>query len=124
MHRSGFEKDIQIILKRKKISFEYEPFKLDYTIKASYLPDFKFNTKSGGYFLVEAKGYFSATDRRKLKAVKKDNPTLDIRLLFQRDNYLTKAKTTTYSQWATKNGFKWAIGPELPIKWLKEIKTS
>lgn len=115
--RSGFEGTIQDSLKDKKIKFEYEPIRLKYISEAFYLPDFVVN----GTIYLEVKGYFKPADRKKMKEVKACHPSLDIRLVFQRDNYLTKAKAMTYSQWATKHGFQWAVG-EIPKEWLKEFK--
>lgn len=71
---------------------------------------------------IETKGYFRPEDRKKLLSVVKNNPNIDLRILFQQDNYLTKAKTSRYSDWAEKKGFKWAVG-SIPDEWLEEIKT-
>lgn len=71
--------------------------------------------------LIETKGYLKPSDRRKLKSVLESNPTLDIRIIFQQDNYLTKSKKTRYSDWATKNGFKFSI-QSFPKEWEKELK--
>ena len=122
-YRSGFEVDIANNLKRNKIKFSYEETVLHYVIEAKYHPDFTFKKKkSNKVMFVEAKGYLKPADRKKMIAVKRANPNIDIRILFQQDNYISKAKTTRYSEWAEKNGFPWAIGVSLPDKWLKEIK--
>lgn len=120
--RSGFERSIKANLNRKKLRFEYEPFPIAYTFIAQYLPDFVFDKKDGTKMFVEAKGYLKPSDRRKMKAVKDSNPTLDIRFLFQQDNFMTKSKKTKYSDWAFKNGFKFHIGDNLPKEWIKEIR--
>lgn len=120
--RSGLEEKVKQRLKKRKVKFRYEPFSLDYYIEAKYTPDFVLSKKDGTDMLVETKGYFKPSDRRKLLAVKKCNPELDIRLVFQRDNYLTKAKADTYSTWAKKHGFPCHVGEEIPNKWLREIK--
>lgn len=52
--------------------------------------------------------------------VKRDNPTLKLALLFQRNNTLTKASKTTYTMWAEKYGFPSAIGIVIPDEWIKE----
>jgi hypothetical protein len=58
--------------------------------------------------------------RAKMTAVKKENPDKDIRFLFQApNNRLTKRSKTTYGEWATKNGFKWAIAPDIPRSWIE-----
>ena len=54
-----------------------------------------------------------------MKAVKKQNPELDIRFVFQAPyNKLYKGAKSTYAQWAEKNGFKWAHYSSIPVEWL------
>lgn len=121
--RSGLEKKVKSYLKNRKIKFKYEPYSIPYTLEAKYTPDFVLIKRDGsGDMLIETKGFFKPSDRRKLLAVKRCNPDLDIRLVFQRDNYLTKAKTSTYSDWARKHGFMYHVGEEIPKAWLKEVK--
>ena len=50
--------------------------------------------------IIEAKGFFKPSDRRKMLAVKEAHPELDIRFVFMRDNTLSKSSKTTYSMWA------------------------
>ena len=118
MYRSGFEEQVAKSLKRDKVKFEYESEKIPYvqpSVNRKYTIDFKL--PNGVY--VETKGRFTASDRKKMLWVKETNPNKDIRLLFQRDNYLTKSRKTRYSDWATKNGFKYAVGNKVPKEWLK-----
>lgn len=110
--RSKFEKDVAKLLKKRKVKFAYEAEKIPYIIEANYIPDFK--TES---FLIECKGVLDPIERRKLLAIKRCNPALDIRLWFMRDNWLTKAKKMRYSDWATKHGFPYHVGLEFPRKW-------
>ena len=110
--RSGFEKTIAKLFEDNSVAFTYESLKLKYTIEAAYTPDFRIED-----IFVETKGHFSALDRKKMKAVKKCNPDRDIRLWFQRDNFLTKAKKDRYSDWASKNGFEYHIGIDFPYHW-------
>jgi hypothetical protein len=69
---------------------------------------------------IEAKGYFQSSDRTKLLLVREQNPGTDIRLIFQKDNRLSKKSKTTYSQWAEKHGFQYHVGNRIPKAWLKE----
>jgi len=71
-----------------------------------YCPDFRIEGKG---FFIEAKGLFSASDRKKHKLVRECNPDIDIRFVFQ-NAYLpiTKSSKTTCAMWAEKNGFLWA----------------
>jgi hypothetical protein len=114
-YRSGFEAGVAHDLHRREIGFEYEAHKFLYEIPAIYVVDF-----SIGDMHIEAKGYFSPADRRKLLEVKRAHPDLDLRLLFQRANTrLSKARRSmTYGQWATRHGFPWAEGT-VPDHWLK-----
>ena len=47
--------------------------------------------------IIEAKGFFKPSDRRKMLAVKEAHPHLDIRFVFMRDNTLSKNSKTTYT---------------------------
>lgn len=58
----------------------------------------------------------AASERKKLLDVKSANPDLDLRLVFMRDNKITKRSKKRYSDWAEENGFPWAIG-EPPDEW-------
>ena len=120
-YRSRLEERIADQLDEAGVKFEYENRKVKYTVPArhaTYTPDFDLKR-----FLVEAKGYFrSASDRQKLVLVKKDNPELDIRLVFQKaSNPIYKGSPTTYAKWAEDHGFKWADNGVIPNEWLEEL---
>jgi hypothetical protein len=116
-YRSGFEYTVARSLTERGVEFEYEPkgaiieYKVDEVRR--YLPDFVV-----GGTRIECKGRLTAADRKKLLLVKKQNPKLDLRLLFQFDNKLSTRSKTRYSAWAEKNGFKWAVG-SVPREWLR-----
>ena len=115
-YRSKLERRLATELKRAKIKFEYEPFKLDYVSTHTYTPDF---VLCNGIIL-EAKGYLDPDTRSKMIAVKACNPDLDIRFVFERaDNTLSKRSKTTYGQWATRAGFQWSDGV-VPKEWAEE----
>jgi hypothetical protein len=78
-----------------------------------YTPDFFL--ASG--IIIEAKGRFTAADRRKMLAVKRDHPELQLVLLFMRNNKIRKNSQTKYSDWCEANGFDYAIGT-LKEEWL------
>ena len=120
-YRSRLEERIADQLDEAGVKFEYENRKVKYTVPArhaTYTPDFDLKK-----FLIEAKGYFrSASDRQKLVLVRKDNPDIDLRLVFQKaNNPIYKGSPTTYAKWAEDHGFKWADGGVIPDEWLKEI---
>jgi len=117
--RSGLEKRIADDLTARGINYEYETKRNSYTVPerdARYTPDFILPNG----IIVEAKGMFDAADRQKHLLVKAQHPDLDIRLVFQRANApLYKGSPTTYAQWATRQGFKFAERL-IPPEWLRE----
>ena len=130
IRRSGFEDKVEANLKQRGIQYEYEKHKLKYTkvvcphcgrdaSTGSYTPDFVFARPSGVRLVVECKGYLDSPTRTLMERVKRDNPTEDIRFLFQRDNPIRKGSKTRYTEWALKKGFPSAVGIEVPSDWLK-----
>ena len=115
--RSKFESNIWSGV--EKSGTTYESVKIKYTVPATthtYTPDFILPNG----IIVEAKGRLTLADRKKMVLVKTNNPELDIRFVFQRaSNYICKGSSTTYSQWAEKNGFPWAE-KQIPIEWIQE----
>jgi hypothetical protein len=68
---------------------------------------------------LEVKGRLTVEDRRKMLAVKKSNPELDIRFVFQAPyNKINKGSKTTYAKWAEKYGFLWCSYSTIPLTWL------
>ena len=113
--RSTLEKEVAAILNRLKLDYTYEEDKLPYVIEHKYIPDFRV-----GDVYLECKGWFKSTDRRKMLAVKKSHPDLDIRFVFQSPyNKLSKRSKTTYAMWAEKHNFPWCASYAIPISWLK-----
>ena len=104
--------------KKSRFSIEYETEKIPYIIEHVYVPDFILTFKDGRKIYLEAKGYFDALDRRKLMAVKKTDPSLDIRLVFMNDNKVHKASNMRYSDWCNKYGFPFCV-KEIPKEWLE-----
>lgn len=108
----------------------YEGTSLPYITQKRYVVDFTVNVIRAGESVadnlirlfnpiyIETKGWFRPSDRTKMLAVKKCNPDADIRLVFQSDNWLTKAHKRRYSDWAKEHGFPYAIG-SVPKEWLE-----
>lgn len=119
--RSNFELKLATNLKNQGIPFDFESVTLKYFKEHKYKLDFSIQS---GKLLVESKGYFTAADRQKMLDVKKENPELDIRLLFMKDQKIHKLSKTRYSDWCKKYGFKYAVSEDaiLPVDWLKELK--
>ena len=113
--RSNLEKNIANLLEGLGVSYQYESEKLSYTIEHNYTPDFVLPN----YKYLEAKGYWAAEDRRKILAVKRDNPDVDLRMIFQSPyNTISKKSKTTYAQWCDKHDIPWTSYKDIPIEWL------
>ena len=78
--RSGLECKVAEDLKSKGIKFGYETIKIEWEdlCYRTYTPDFILHNN----IIVETKGYWTSTDRRKLLCIKKQHPDLDIRIVF------------------------------------------
>lgn len=107
--RNKFEKKLYDQLKKSKVPFKYESTRIPYVIAGHYIPDFIIDTVRGKVY-VEAKGYFRPEHKRKMAAVKRQHPEIDLRILF----YAHKVKDI---KWAEKNGLKYAISV-IPEEWL------
>lgn len=129
--RSKFEALVLADLDKRRVAYAYEPDKLvwyagvrnatcglcnsaDVRKRRVYIPDVKL--ADGSY--VEIKGLFTADDRATVVGARRDNPGTTIRLLFMRDNWLTKKRAKRYSEWAAKNEFEWAVGIAMPAAWI------
>jgi len=113
--RSGLERQVAELLKQLNIKFEYESLKLQYTIPHDYTPDF---ILPNGVIL-EAKGYWSAEDRRKIKAVIAQNPNIDLRMVFMAPTKkISKRSRTSYAQYCEQRGIKWCSFKKIPYTWL------
>jgi hypothetical protein len=124
-YRSWFEVDIAIDSLERGICFEYEKEHIIWIEPEKvrkYKPDFFVNRKKDGSLLVvEAKGRWTADDRKKICCVTEQNPDLDLRMLFERDNTLSKSPNSKhYSEWCDKKGIKWGIGRSIPQEWMDE----
>lgn len=120
MTRNPKEKEVQDWFKKNKIVVTYETAKIPYTLTKYYIPDWSRPPidKVPGIH-IEYKGYLRPQDQVKMKAVKRQNPDLNICIVFQdASKKIRKGSKTTYGEWATKNGFPWTEG--LPLKkWFK-----
>lgn len=111
-YKSKFEKKTATQLKRAKVKFKYESRRIPYTLACHYTPDWEIETPTG-VLIVETKGYFKPEDRRKLAAVKRQHPEIDIRIVFYK-------RVPQYIRWAEKHGFKYAV-EKVPKEWLKGL---
>lgn len=96
----------------------YEKLTIEYEVHETrrYTPDWQLPNG----IVIESKGRFLPTDRKKHLKVKVQHPHLDIRFVFQRSkNPITKGSKTTYADWCDKHGFKWA-DKDVPDSWINE----
>tara|TARA_R100001460_G_scaffold87434_1_gene128835 strand:+ start:619 stop:1059 length:441 start_codon:yes stop_codon:yes gene_type:complete len=117
-YRSGLESKVNEQLKNTGVSFTYETLKIEWEDLAyrKYTPDF---ILSNG-IIIETKGLFTASDRRKHLLIQKQHPELDIRFVFTNCNSkLNKRSKTTYGNWCDKYSFKFST-KVVPENWLKE----
>lgn len=117
-YRSGLEIKVKDYLKEHKVKFKYEAIKIEWEdlMYRTYTPDFVLPNG----LIIEVKGLFTASDRRKHIAIKKQHPNLDIRFVFESSKRkLSKGAKSTYAIWCEKNKFLYA-DRIVPEDWLKE----
>jgi hypothetical protein len=121
-YKSQFERNVAASFKKQGIKYGYETRKFPFvqpSKKRNYTPDFEL--QETGLF-VECKGKLTKEERDKLIWIKETYPDLPFVLLFMRArNPIRKGSKTSYSQWATANGFEnydWEAGG-IPTERLK-----
>ena len=132
--KSNFERGVWNFLEASGVQYEYESQVLTYkarisgvcdkcsskeiTVTRRYIPDWNF---LDGKLVVETKGKFDAETRTKMLCVIESNPDIEFRLLFMRDNWLTRTKKKRYTDWCRQKGITCAVG-SFPEEWLREIR--
>ena len=117
-YRSGLEFKISMALDTIRYKYDYESIKIEWEDLAyrTYTPDFILNNG----IIIETKGRFLTTDRRKHLCIKKQHPKLDIRFVFTNSrSKLSKGAKSTYAEWCIKHGFRY-YDRIIPEDWLKE----
>lgn len=114
--KNKFEDRIFKLLKKNRINVAYESEKISYLLAGHYIPDFVITLADGSRIYIETKGYLRPEHKRKMAAVKKLHPTIDLRILF----YSYKEKDI---KWAKKLGLKYAINT-IPDDWFHELLRS
>lgn len=108
-YRSGLEETIGKCMDAALIRWKHESEKLYYVVpetRKTYNPDFQI--EEAPTLIVEAKGIFSAADRKKMLLVKSQHPTRQILMVFGKArNPIRKGSKTTYADWCDKNSIKW-----------------
>lgn len=120
--RSKSEAKTGAILKERGVPFGFETLRLSYLLPATkhhYTPDFVLENG----VIIEVKGLWTAQDRQKIIQVRKQNPGVDLRILFDRPTSpIYKGSPTTYADFCDRNGIPWAKGPTPPDDWLQPQK--
>ena len=110
--------DKLLTFKDKNFVVEYETEKLEYSIPGNYCPDFPL-TVDGHKVYLEVKGYFDDQALKKMDAVTKAYPELDIRMVFEKDNKLSRRKRKKYSDWCNERNIPWILLKNLTKDWIK-----
>ena len=121
--RSGLEERVAQQLNNVGVKFKYETLTISFTQpeeERCYTPDFILDNG----IIVETKGQFVTSDRKKHKIIKKQfGDEYDIRFVFSNPNTrIGKKSKTTYADWCLTYGFKFAEG-DIPQAWIDERKT-
>lgn len=108
-YRSKFELDVSKWFEEQKIKVTYEPCRISYIVPESrhnYTPDFQVKENKSVY--LEAKGYFSAADRKKMLHIIESNPSITFKMVLQNSMMkISKRSKTTYAMWCDKFGIEW-----------------
>ncbi len=117
-YRSGLEVRLSEYLTNLEVNYIYEGIKIEWEDLAyrTYTPDFVLPNG----IIIETKGLFTMSDRRKHICISNQHPKLDIRFVFTSSRRkLQKGSKTTYATWCDKNKFLFA-DRVIPEEWLKE----
>lgn len=117
-YRSGLEQKVSDYLNERNVKYGYECIKIEWEDLAyrTYTPDFVLHNG----IIIETKGMFTASDRRKHLAIKKQHPELDIRFVFENSRRkLRKGAKSSYGEWCIKHNFRY-YDRIIPEDWLKE----
>ena len=118
--KGGWEPEVLRGLKALQTEFKYdlayETEKLHYTIEYDYTPDFVIQLPNKRKIYIEAKGYWDADDRRKIRNVKNQHPEADIRMLFQANSKMHRSSPSRYSDYSEKHNIPYAV-KVIPKEW-------
>ena len=136
VHASKLEDTVIQNLKDRGVAFEYEPETFTYSrpirgakcdtcggngasVVRRYTPDLRI-----GNVYVEIKGKLDSDTRSKMEDFVSGSPGIDLRFLFQRDNWLTGKHKHKNSDWAKKLGVKYHVGTEVPQEWIDSVNAA
>lgn len=102
-YKSGLEQRFQLACEARGWKLPYEQDRVKFVIPAkghTYTPDF---TVTNNVY-IETKGLWTSADRQKACLIKEQHPEINILYVLYRNQKLSKKSSTTYIDWATKNG--------------------
>ena len=113
-------------MQERGILWEYEPMKLKWTPPdKNYAVDFGVTRADGSVIYIEYKGYLRSEDKVKMIVIKRQHPSIDIRIVFTHPEKPVEGATKrkdgsklSNAEWATKNGYLYAE-KVIPDEWLK-----
>lgn len=127
-YASKFEHEIAAALDKAGIKYDYELYSFKWVenlpnsycphcgmkpgvADRSYTPDFfVYNEDGTGLdYIIEAKGIFTAKDRKIADAMQKTYPGTQFKYLFYFDNKLSRSSKTRYSAWCEKRGLEYGL---------------
>lgn len=84
--------------------FQYEPYRLPYTIHKKYVPDF-ICERTGA--MIECKGFFRVGDTQKYTAIRDSMPEWELVFVLSNPHKkVRKGGKITMGEWCDKQGFK------------------
>lgn len=118
-YRSGLEVRLAKELQAQGVDAAYEAYKIKFVRppeNCTYTPDYVLPNG----IVIESKGRFESSDRKKHKIIQKQYPDLDIRFVFSRSaSTISKVSKTTYAMWCETNNFQFA-DKSVPAAWIAE----
>lgn len=109
--RSGLEATVEAVLATSTLKYNYEDTTLTYLqpqVSRRYLPDFRLNLTGITEVFLEVKGILTSADRKKLRLIREQHPSLLVILIFgNAKNKLNKKSPTQYWQWCDRYDILW-----------------
>ena len=102
--KTKFRSGLESAFSEATTGFQYEPYRLPYTIHKKYVPDFICD-RTGA--MIECKGFFRVGDTQKYKAIKQSMPEWEIIFVLSNPSKrVRKGGKITMGEWCDKEGFK------------------
>jgi len=90
---------------KRRLGYQYESIKLNYTINATYTPDFVTTLPDGSLLVIEYKGKMVSQTRTKIRAIIESNPRIHLCLVFERSNNKLSPRKNSMKYWEWANRY-------------------